>query len=250
MGNLAVALQLIEQRRLLHPAHSEAARPLITGWTGVDAALRDRCPAAALHEWFGAAADSQRRDWAPPLGILTHLALQLLSPTTGPRWVIWIGRSCFPYPQHWSHENDETLLRDSIFVTATEPALRLWAADLAVRCPAIGLVIVDGARFPMAATRRLQLLAGTHGKPILSVRPPWERGELSAAHSRWLLRWQPGAACTPRWSVELLRCKGMQPAITPHWVLERQRATGRLNLLAELAGNADQTPLRTAAGAG
>jgi hypothetical protein len=97
----------------------------------------------------------------------------------------------------------------------------------------------------MAETRRVQLLAKHRQSMALTVRPPWERGEFSAAQSRWTIGRQPQAPaagkvfCKPRWSVQLLRCKGVRSQ-EPHakWALEWDSDTGALNLSTEVVHQA------------
>ena len=130
--------------------------------------------------------------------------------------MVWIGRRCWP---HWTAEADA--LGGTILLDPPDEASRVWAVDLALRCPAIGAVVADASGFTMPVTRRLQLAAGQGGALGLLARPPWERKELSAAATRWRVEPVISDQDGPRWAVELLRCKGMQP--TSHarrWVVE------------------------------
>jgi hypothetical protein len=147
--------------------------------------------------------------WTPPLGILLHLALQSLEGRSGGGGggVVWIGRRCWPYP----HVLGSAGLRRSVFIDPPDDASRLWAIDLAARCRAVASVVADGAGLDMAATRRLQLAAEAGSSLVLCARPPDELDRLSAAATRWLVRCAPSADKAPRWIVELLRCKGVQP---------------------------------------
>ena len=103
-----------------------------------DAAVRVRRPDSlcvppnGVHEWFGVV--HATRGWAPPLGILLHLALRRLEGTPG--CVVWIGRRCWPYP----HVLNGHGLRRSIFVDPPDGASRLWTIDLAARCPGVTAV--------------------------------------------------------------------------------------------------------------
>jgi hypothetical protein len=126
--------------------------------------------------------------------------------------VVWIGKSV------WTHAGAIAryagLVDASIWVDASTPQERAWAAELALRSDACSGVIVDGSRMDMSLTRRLQLAAsgaeercGAAAAICLLARPPWELGQLSAATTRWLV--QPVAAVgVRRMRVELLRCKG------------------------------------------
>ncbi len=287
---------------------------------------------------------ARRGRWTPPVCVLVHLARQALHASNGmeegatPRglkpaaqerenpcgrkpvdreavgastsafWAVWVGKRCFPYPGVLvrAEDDDRCLLERSMFVAPRDAASRLWAIDLALRSPVVGVVVADGSHFDMAATRRVQLVAKANGTCVLLVRPPWELQELSAAQSRWLVRREPftnqtecarmcdanqspkrkrrvrqpraGAwgsdehdpngirplpdgrgtdyRCenpfshprrvfgeraraheafaqseTPRWSVQLLRCKGVQPGRAHGvWALEWNRATGTVGL--------------------
>jgi len=252
-------------------AHEELSR-LLTGWADIDAALGGGLTMAALHEWFGVAPsksfvacgedDTRRHAWLPPLVPLVHLVRRAMSCASFAHRAVWIGRRCFPYGDALIGPGDERRLLDrSLFVAAETPAERLWAADMALRCPEVGVVIADGSGFDMAATRRIQLVTKAHQTPALFVRPPWEWRELSAAQTRWLVRWEasPGqvdeepSSFHPRWKVELLRCKGRPIGHFPsmdlrsvsvgqadscpsEWVLEWNRGEGTVHLLAPMAG--------------
>lgn len=112
------------------------------------------------------------------------------------------------------------LLASSLFIDPPDDAVRLWAIDLALRCPALAAVVADGRGLTMPASRRLQLaaeksVAGAGGGPlVLLARPPSERGMPSVAGTRWLVEREAGASsarattANPRWSVEVLRWKG------------------------------------------
>jgi protein ImuA len=211
---------------------------IATGWPEIDAALDGGLIGGALHEWFGLE-DEPGESWTPPLCILLHLARRALDAGAGPLWLVWIGRRCLPYPGALVGEGgrDRRLLERSLWVSINGTQHGLWAIDQALRCPAVGAVIAEGAGFDMAATRRVQLAARTHGTLAMLVRPPAERAELSAAQTRWGVRWAPAPRLlNPVWSVELLRCKGSRPDRTPGpWRLEWDRATSLVRVSAPLA---------------
>ncbi|MFO0831958.1 MAG: hypothetical protein U0637_08955 [Phycisphaerales bacterium] len=142
------------------------------------------------------------------------------------------------------------LLSSSLFLDAATPQDRVWAADLALRSGVCAAVVVDGSGFSMCATRRLQLAteaggALAMGGVCLLARPPREEKELSAATTRWVVRRAVGPAEVRRWSVELLRCKGMQPsalhAVSRPWVVEHDHATGDLRMAADLRDGLGKT---------
>lgn len=227
-----------------------------TGWDGIDEALGGGL-SSGLHEWFS----GEEKVWAPPLCILVHLAWRATECARAARWVVWVGRTCHPYARVLVRgtrdrgpgtrevsvaQANRRLLNHSLFVAPRDGAARLWAIDLALRSEAVGLVIADGSGFDKAATQRLQLLARSMEKWVLAARPGRERSLLSAAQTRWVIRAveqvnrRPGegraTSILPRWSVELLRCKGLRPVGDLKWLLEWNRAEGAVHLSAPLAG--------------
>ena len=277
--SLAEQIRSIEQRyghagvRWSAPPEDEERFILATGWREIDAALCGGLTVAALHEWFGVAPskhfvacredETRRHAWMPPLVPVVHLVRQAMNCALFSLRAVWIGRRCFPYGGVLiGSEGDGRLLERSLFVAADGPADRLWVADLALRSPAVGLVIADGSGFDMAATRRIQLVAKAHHTTALLVRPPWETRELSAAQTRWLVRWaerdqggsvpSPGqvdeksSSFNPRWSLELLRCKGMEPDSCPRvWALEWDRGEGVVGVSTTVADQAGDARVST-----
>jgi hypothetical protein len=285
---------------------SPARECIPTGWADVDAALGGGLAAGGLHEWFGVeetvlkqgikglrdlgikgrgrstsiprSSAPSSRQWAPPLCILVHLAWQASRNDLAPRWTVWVGRRCHPYPRVLirGRGEDRRLLERSLFVAPRDAAARLWAVELALRSPAVGSVIADGSGFDRAATQRIQLLARTQNKWVLAACPTRQQHELSAAQTRWRVRGEglrdlgikglrKEAASSqslnplipysliPRWSVELLRCKGMRPAAghpgAPGWLLEWNRDEGAVGLsagLGDLAGAPEKRASRAA----
>lgn len=278
---LSERIQAIERRYDETAAHRFIDAPaqacVPTGWPGVDAALGGGLSAGGLHEWFGAEAAAGRasaapaargsdRRWSPPLCILVHLAWQALEHRSAPTWTVWIGKPCHPYPRVLIRGEDRRLLERSLFVAPRDAAARLWAIDLALRSAAVGCVVADGTDWDRPATQRLQRLARLHAKIVLAACPPRQQARLSAAQTRWrvggggiegvresgikgardFLSPSLPQSPSPRWIVELLRCKGMRPAQDHRaWLLEWNRAQGVVHLsarLADLAGSA-QAPM-------
>lgn len=246
---------LREKLSLVGRDYAGTGELLPTGWAGVDDTLDGGLLRGALHEWLGLTSirngDTARRTWTPPVCVLVHLAWRALETGSRLRRAAWVGRRCFPCPSVLvrGRDADRRLLEHSLFINTRNAASRLWAIDLALRSPSVGVVIADGSTFSMAATRRVQLLAKRHDTLALLVRPPWEEGELSAAQSRWLMRWQPHRSVTenvllkPRWSARLLRCKGVPTETKRHlWTLEWNSDTSTLHLSAELAHPAGAAP--------
>jgi hypothetical protein len=241
--------------------HSSGQSVISTGWLEIDHALRGGLP-TGLHEWFSGAETKNHRVWSPPLCILVHLAWQAIQQTLASRWTVWVGQACHPYPRVLVKDKDRRLLEHSLFIAPRDVATRLWAIDLALRSPAVGAVIADSSGFDKAATQRLQLLSRSEEKWALAARPSREQDMLSAAQTRWTVRTAEqkkaveskastarlltSSSVLPRWSVELLRCKGVRPTQDhPEWLLEWNRAEGAVNLsapLADLAGAAGEPP--------
>ncbi|MFM9996161.1 MAG: ImuA family protein [Phycisphaerales bacterium] len=203
-----------------------------------------------VHEWIGVQdnagepsqqpAVARRTPWSPALTLLMEMAWRAAgSSRNGDGRLVWIGPGVWPYPVSLvrdGHAGQRTSLDRHLFVRASRPADRVWAIDLALRSRTAAAVIADGSGFDLAATRRLQL-AGEAGDGLcLLARPPWERAELSAAATRWVVSCMPSSSMNRRWTVELLRCKGVQPAShTPRvWVLEQDRATRALRVAADV----------------
>lgn len=243
------------ERRTLKPDRSS----LSTGWSPIDELLGGGLARGALHEWFGVTTvDGTVRGepWMPPLTVLTHLAWRGLETCEAARWIVWVGRACFPYPRALLRGQmcDQRLLTRSIFVAPPDAYGRLWAIDLALRCPAVEGVLADGSEFDRVATQRVQFLARTRNKWAILTRPVRELDKLSAAHSRWRVQWaQPRGMeinVQPRWSVELLRCKGLA-GDSWRWELESDHAQGGVRVSAALvdsAGSAARDGRRVAGG--
>ncbi|MGH7242133.1 MAG: ImuA family protein [Phycisphaerales bacterium] len=228
-----------------------------------------------VHEWLGllppvadeneSASAHRKNAWSPPLTLLIHLAHAALGEADNTQLrVVWIAHSgatgsCLrPYaPALGAGSPDlggrgRTLLSSSLFVSAASPSHRLWATDLALRSRAAIAVIADATGFDLGATRRLQLAAEASGVLCLLTRPAYEQSVLSASTTRWLVRTCPSPASSPicspiparRWTVSLLRCKGVQPAPgAPRlWTLERDHATRAFSVVPDLRDRSCQTP--------
>ena len=254
---LTKLLQTIDSLRegiAIEPTHQ---RSMTIGVPSIDDAIGGGL-ACGLHEWFGiAGAHANFKGRSLPIEIPVYLARRVRQTRDTAPWVIWIGRRCFPYPHLLADERDQdqSLFNHAVFVDAETPSDRLWSIEQAMDSPVIGVVVADGSRFNMAATRRIQLRAQTHGTFVFVGRPLAELSELSAAQTRWLIRYERSHACgralfvNPRWRVKLLRCKGMRSLAEGNgWVLERDRATRVLRLSAEVAHSAidDQTARQSA----
>ena len=133
-----------------------------------------------------------------------------------------------------------------MLVAASRDGDVLWAIEEGLRTPGIAAVIGELGIFPAVAGRRLQLAAARSGVTAFLLRR-WrdaaqaahERRLPSAATTRWqvatlpaqALRGEPGIGRS-RWRVELLRCRGGEPAC---WEVEAADATGHVSLAAAVA---------------
>jgi hypothetical protein len=185
--------------------------------------------------------------WAPPLAVLIDVARSAAHAASGA--AVWIGDRVCPYgralaepapiaclreAQQAHHSRD--LLARSVFVRAASAADRLWSCEVALRSGAACAVIADGSGFDLAATRRLQLAAEAGGTPCLLARPDRELSVRSAAMTRWVVRWAASEHAARRWSVELVRCKGLRRAseLGRPLILEQDHATGAVRLVADV----------------
>ena len=158
--------------------------------------------------------------------------------------VLW----CLPRPDLYgpglaAHGLDPARL---VLVRAPRDAEILWAMEEGLRAPGIAAVVGEVGSLAAVASRRLQLAAERSGITVFLLRR-WRNGG-QAAHERALpnaavTRWriaalpskslpgEPGVG-RPRWRIELLRCRGGEPA---SWEVEEADATGHVSLAAALA---------------
>ena len=116
----------------------------------------------------------------------------------------------------------------------------LPAMEEGLRHGGLAGVVGEVARLGLVASRRLQLAAETSGVPAFVLRRWRSDGERASAAepSATFTRWRVGAAPSsaiavpglgrPAWRLELLRCRGAEPAT---WIVEACDAEGRLALL-------------------
>src|SRR6202022_2857763 len=228
-------------RRIERPA-ATVHRVLPFGVAAIDRMLPSGGLArGALHEILGASGDEEDGALAAAFaaGIVGRLA------ATGDGLVLW----CLPRPDLYgpglaAHGLDPERL---VLVRAPRDDEILWAMEEGLRAPGIAAVVGEVGALPAVASRRLQLAAERSGIIALLLRR-WrdggqaapERALPNAAVTRWRVaalpsqppREEPGVG-RPRWRVELLRCRGGEPAC---WEVEVADATGHLSLAAPLAG--------------
>jgi protein ImuA len=176
-------------------------------------------PLGVLHELEGA-----RGDWddGAATGFCLLLLQRLLVARAGP--VIWVsaGRDLYG-PGLLAAGLDPGRF---LFVTAAGEGERLWAMEEALREPGLAAVLGEIETLTSRAARRLQLAAEAGGVTAFALRrglkPSTHGREPSTAATRWRVSALPSGAPqfgqrerwigTPRWRVELLRCRGAAPA--------------------------------------
>src|SRR5271166_5006909 len=198
----------------------------------------------ALHEILGAGGDEEDGALAAAFaaGILGRLAAQ--KSLAGDGMVLW----CLPRPDLYgpglaAHGLDPAHL---VLVRAPRDAEILWAMEEGLRAPGIAAVVGEVGTLAAVASRRLQLAAERSGITAFLLRR-WrdggqaarERNLPNAAVTRWRIAavpsqplWGEPGVGRPRWRVEILRCRGGEPAC---WEVEEADATGHVSLAATVA---------------
>lgn len=96
-----------------------------------------------------------------------------------------------------------------------DEAEAIWAAEEALRCPAVSAVLLRGVRPGEDAMRRLQLAAGTGGGIGLLLREADDEETASSpAATSWHVTGCGGGAGDlgdPQWRLDLLRCRAGRP---------------------------------------
>jgi hypothetical protein len=134
-----------------------------------------------------------------PVGAITELMpetqgigeLSLLLPALGKlsragRYLVWIAPPCLPYPPALAQHG--LVLHRLVLVQAHDAQAVLWAAEQALRCPAVGAVLAWPAALDERRVRRLQLAAETGGSCGLLYRPPTAARQPSPAALRLRLK--------------------------------------------------------------
>ncbi|MGA7866690.1 MAG: damage-inducible protein, partial [Stellaceae bacterium] len=206
----------------------------------------------ALHEILGMGGDEE--DGALAAAFAATILGRLVSSPASSRqgeggMVLW----CLPYPDLYGPGLAARGLAPErvVLVRASRDAEILWAMEEGLRAPGIAAVVGEVGSLPMVASRRLQLAAEHSGITAFLLRR-WRDGGQAAreralpnvALTRWRIaalpsrpmRDEPGVG-HPRWRVELLRCRGGEPASweMPAWEMEVPDATDHVSLAAALA---------------
>jgi protein ImuA len=203
----------------------------------------------ALHEILGMGGDEEDGALAAAFaaGILGRLT------AAGDGIVLWcLSRPDLHGPGLAAHGLDSARL---VLVRAPRDAEILWAMEEGLRAPGIAAVVGEVGSLAAVASRRLQLAAERSVITAFLLRR-WrdggqaarERNMPNAAVTRWRIAalpsqpppipslasgvgWGSGIG-HPRWRVELLRCRGGEPAC---WEVEVADATGHVSLASALA---------------
>ncbi|HYZ40214.1 MAG TPA: damage-inducible protein [Stellaceae bacterium] len=262
--------ELRERVRRIERSPAMARGVLPFGVAAIDRALPGGGLArGALHEILGLGGDEE--DGALAAAFAAHILGRLTRPTSPSRSLTRPGPSlsplkggegrgevgvvlwCLPRPDLYgpglaAHGLDP---RRVVLVRASRDAEILWAMEEGLRAPGIAAVVGEVGSLPMVASRRLQLAAERSGITAFLLRR-WrdggqatlERALPNAAVTRWRIaalpslptRGEPGVG-NSRWRVELLRCRGGEPASweMPAWEMEVPDATDHVSLAAALA---------------
>ena len=233
--------ELRERVRRIERPTATARGVLPFGLAGIDRALPDGGLAhGALHEILGAGGDEEDGALAAAFaaGILGRLTV------SGDGMVLW----CLPRPDLYGPGLAAHGLVPGRVVVVSSPGDTeiLWAMEEGLRAPGIVAVVGEVGTLTATASRRLQLAAERSGITAFLLRR-WrdggqaarERALPNAAVTRWRittmhsipLRSEPGVGRL-RWRVELLRCRGGEPAC---WEMEVPDATDHVSLAAALA---------------
>jgi protein ImuA len=194
----------------------------------------------ALHEILGAGGEEE--DGALAAAFAADILGRLAAIASG--MVLW----CLPrldlyWPGLATHGLDPARV---VLVRASCDAEILWVMEEGLRAPGILAVVGEVGALPAVASRRLQLAAERSGITAFLLRRWRNAGQAArerilpnAASTRWRItampsrpaREEPGVGC-PHWRLELLRCRGGEPAC---WEVEVTDATGHVSLAAALA---------------
>ena len=254
----ALDIALRDQVRRLEQPSALRHGVLPFGVAAIDRALPGGGLAlGAVHEILGSSGDEE--DGAAAAGFAAGIAARLGPRAGNDAPVLWcLKRPDLYGPGLLAHGLDPARL---VLVRASRDEDILWAIEEGLRSPGLAAVIGEIGRLPMVASRRLQLAAEHSGVTAFLLRR-WrnaheaaaERNRPSAALTRWRITALPSVPIRPslrvdraspasrgelgkglgrpRWRLELLRCRGGEPAA---WDVEISDATGSLSLSAGLA---------------
>ncbi|MGB8692930.1 MAG: translesion DNA synthesis-associated protein ImuA, partial [Steroidobacteraceae bacterium] len=208
---------IVERRKIPIAVFPRSARPLEQheGRAAVLAQLEQACRSVRGDGRSGAQADEHARPVAQstgfseldavlpgggwPVGAITELMpevtgigeLSLLMPALAQlcragRHIAWIAPPCLPYPPALIRHG--IVLEQLLWIQTRAARSALWAAEQALRCPAIGAVLAWPDNVDDRQLRRLQLAAESGGGCGLLYRAPHCAQQHSPAALRLLLR--------------------------------------------------------------
>src|SRR5215470_6771741 len=237
----ALLSELRERVRRIERSRLAIHGVLPFGVAAIDRVLPDGGLArGALHEVLGAGGDEE--DGALAAAFAAGILGRLTAMADG--MVLW----CLPRPDLYgpglaAHGLDPARI---VLVRAPRDAEILWAMEEGLRASGILAAVGEIGVLPAVASRRLQLAAERSGITAFLLRR-WrdggqaarERALPNAAATRWRIAAKPSRARRnepgvgfARWRVELVRCRGGEPAC---WEVEVTDATGHVSLAALLA---------------
>ena len=180
-----------------------AAAVLATGHTLLDAQLPGGgWPVGALVEILQA--QSGQNEWRLLLPALARAP-------AGP--VVLVGAPHMPFGPGLSAQGLAT--ERLLWVTAAQPAPRMWACEQALRCADVAAVLAWLPQARADQLRRLQMAASEHARLLFVMRPARARAESSPAVLRVLVAGQPD---TDALHIDILKRRGppvVQPLVMP-----------------------------------
>jgi len=190
------------------------------GISEVDASLpQGGLNAGAIHEWTLETELSiqKKHCWFSPLLPLSSFVPQAL---VSGGLAVWVGKRCWLSPHTLERVVGKELdwKKNCLFINPPNANKRLWTIIQLIRSSAVRIIIADGEKLPLLATRRLQLAVKDKNCFLFLVRPPWELELLSTAQTKWRISPAPSESELPHWKLELIRCRSL--ASVKKWFIE------------------------------
>jgi len=159
----------------------------------------------------------KKRCWFSPLLPLSSFVPQALA---SGGLAVWVGKRCWLSPHTLERAVGKELnwKKNCLFINPLNANKRLWTITQLIRSSAVRIIIADGEKLPLLATRRLQLAVKDKNCFLFLVRPPWELELLSTAQTKWRISPVPSESELPHWELELIRCRSL--ASVKKWFIE------------------------------